>query len=195
MSHKRKPARTAPRRRTNSSGRTLTLVVVAGVILAGGVLLAGRLSGPSGASMATSPGNPAPAAGSAQVPAIAVTPAVYDLGQVSQAKGIVTVELTVANKGAADLVIREMETSCGCTRAALVIDGRAGPWFGMRGHGEWPTGWSANLRPGQQATLRVQYDPDAHGIYRGAIDRTVVIYSNDPRRAETQVRLTGTQVP
>jgi hypothetical protein len=65
----------------------------------------------------------------------------------------------------------------------------------MRGHGEWPTGWSANVRPRQQATLRVQYDPDAHGIYRGAIDRTIVIYSNDPRRSETQVRLTGTQVP
>jgi len=195
MSHKKKPARTAPRRRTHSSGRTLALVVVAGVILAGGVLLAGRWSGRSGTPTAASPGTPAPAAGSTQVPAIAVTPTVYDLGQVSQAKGIVTVELTVANTGAADLVIHEMETSCGCTRAALVVDGRAGPWFGMRGHGGWPTGWSANVRSAQQATLRVQYDPDAHGIYRGTIDRTVVIYSNDPRRSETQVRLTGTQVP
>lgn len=125
---------------------------------------------------------------------LTVSPAAYDLGQVSQAKGIVTVEMAVENTGSADLVIHEMETSCGCTRAALVLDGRAGPWFGMRGHGDWPSGWSARLRPGQRATLRVQYDPDAHGIYRGPIDRVVVIYSNDPRRPKAQVRLTGTQV-
>jgi hypothetical protein len=122
-------------------------------------------------------------------------PHAYTLGEVSQAKGIVTVEMGVENTGAADLVIREMETSCGCTRAALVVDGQTGPWFGMRGHGEWPSGWSARLRPGQRATLRVQYDPDAHGIYRGPIDRVVAIYSSDPRRPQAQVRLTGTQVP
>ena len=65
----------------------------------------------------------------------------------------------------------------------------------MRGHGEWPTGWSARLSPNQRATLRVQYDPDAHGIYRGPIDRVVVIYSNDPNRPQAEARLTGTQVP
>jgi hypothetical protein len=126
---------------------------------------------------------------------LSIVPASYDLGQISQARGIVTVEMAVTNTGTGDLEISEMETTCGCTRASLIVDGKAGPWFGMRGHGDWPTGWSARLRPGQQAVLRVQYDPDAHGVYRGPVDRTVFIYSNDPRQPRAAVRLTGTQVP
>jgi hypothetical protein len=120
---------------------------------------------------------------------------VVDLGAISQARGLVTVEAMVSNRGGSDLVISELETTCGCTRAAVVVDGRAGPWFGMRGHGDWPTGWAVRLRPGQQATLRVQYDPDAHGIYRGPVDRTVFVYSNDPQQPRRALRLTGVQVP
>jgi len=132
---------------------------------------------------------------SGRTPLLRVSPSTYELGAVSQAKGIVTVELSAANGGEADLTINEMETSCGCTRAALIVDGKEGPWFGMRGHGEWPVGWSARLRPGERAVLRVQYDPDAHGIFRGPIDRIVVIHSNDPQQPQARVRLSGTQVP
>lgn len=171
----------------------LLLSAAAVIVLAGGYLIAARWTGSTDGAVSSAAGVPA----SSQVgpPTLTISPTVYDLGQISQAKGIVTVEMAVASAGAGDLVIQEMETSCGCTRAALVVDGRAGPWFGMRGHGDWPTGWSARLRPGQRATLRVQYDPDAHGIYRGPIDRVVVIYSNDPRQPQAEVRLTGTQVP
>ncbi|MDR7470695.1 MAG: DUF1573 domain-containing protein [Armatimonadota bacterium] len=157
-----------------------------------------RVSVPEGAPAA---GPAVPASGGALpappsgVPSLRVTPSVYNLGQVSQAAGRVTVRLAVSNTGTADLVITEMETSCGCTRAALVVDGRSGPWFGMRGHGTWPAGWSARLRPGQQAALLVEYDPNAHGIYRGPIDRAVLIHSNDPRQPHAEVRLTGAQVP
>jgi hypothetical protein len=126
---------------------------------------------------------------------IDVTPADNDLGSISQSRGLVTVEVCLANTGTSDLEIIEMETTCGCTKAAVVIDGKAGPWFGMRGHAEWPVGWTGRLRPGQRARLRIQYDPDAHGIYRGPVDRTVFVYSNDPERARTAVRLTGTQIP
>lgn len=150
----------------------------------------GGFAARSGAATQTPPGS---ASGGA--PVLSVTPASYGLGQISQAKGLVTVEMAVANTGTGDLEINEMETTCGCTKAALVVAGSAGPWFGMRGHGVWPTGWAARLRPGEQATLRVQYDPDAHGIYRGPIDRTVFIYSNDPAQPRTAVRLTGTQIP
>jgi hypothetical protein len=136
-----------------------------------------------------------PAAAGAGAPSLTVTPPAVDLGAISQARGIVGVELAIANSGSAPLVISEMETTCGCTEASLVVNGLAGPWFGMRGHGPWPTGWSATLPPGAQATLRVRYDPDAHGIYRGPVDRIVFIYSNDPRQPRYSVRLTGTQVP
>lgn len=187
--HTGKPRKPSPGRRKARRTGLVLLAAAAVLVLAGGLLVAARWFGSSDSS------GPAAAGGPGQVPEMRVSPKTYDLGQVSQAKGIVTVELAVSNAGNGDLIVREMETSCGCTRASLVVNGRAGPWYGMRGHSEWPVGWSARLRPGQQATLRVQYDPDAHGIYRGPIDRIVVIYSNDPRQPQYQVRLTGTQVP
>ncbi len=195
MSDGRRTVRKRPagRRRTRS---TIPLLLAAAVVivLAGGYLVASRWPGSSGGPISSAAAVP-PSSRAAGTPILTVSPAVYDLGRISQARGIVTVELAVANTGAGDLIIPEMETSCGCTRAALVVDGKTGPWFGMRGHGEWPTGWSARLHPNQRATLRVQYDPDAHGIFRGPIDRIVAIYSNDPNRPQAEVRLTGTQVP
>lgn len=175
-----RPRRKTHRRRSRTS---LLLLILAGavVLVAGGYLVAGRGRGSSAATTSA--------------PVLSVSPAFYDLGQVSQAAGIVTIRLALANTGGADLVISEMETSCGCTRAAVVLDGQQGPWFGMKGHGEWPTGWSASVRPGQKGTLLVQYDPDAHGIYRGPIDREIAITSNDPRQRQVLVRLSGTQVP
>jgi hypothetical protein len=181
--------RGAPDRRTH--GWLLAAAVV--LVGAAGVLAVVALRSSRQPAIGPSPaGSPAASQGT---PAIAMTPAAYDLGRISQAKGIVTLEVDLANTGTGDLEITEMETTCGCTKAAVVIDGTAGPWFGMRGHAEWPVGWTARLRPGQQAKLRVQYDPDAHGVYRGPVDRTVFVYSNDPQRARTALRVTGTQIP
>jgi len=197
MSRRKRTARTSSSRQRKVSRPALLIAVpVAALILVGGYLVAaGRLGRPGTPDgQATGP-IPAQAAEPGRGPVLSVSPTVYDLGQVSQARGIVTVQVAVVNIGSADLVIEEMETSCGCTRAALVVGGRPGPWFGMRGHGDWPTGWSARLRPGEQGTLQVQYDPDAHGIYRGPIDRVVMIHSNDRRQPHARIRLTGTQVP
>ncbi|MDR7486555.1 MAG: DUF1573 domain-containing protein [Armatimonadota bacterium] len=193
---RRTPTARRPSSRHRRGGRPgLWLAAAAAVIaMAGGYLVASRWLGASPTPRADLAA-PTQAGAAGAAPALRIAPPVYQLGEVSQAKGVVTVDLTVTNAGAADLVITEMETSCGCTRAALIANGRPGPWFGMRGHGEWPVGWSARLGPGQRATLRVQYDPDAHGIYRGPIDRLVVLHSNDPRQPRAQVRLTGTQVP
>lgn len=193
MSARRAARRAAERqrRRPRTAAGLLAIAVAAAAALAVLYIAAVR---PAGVAPATAPDARSAVAGQG-TPSLSVTPTRYDLGEVSQARGIVTVELAVTNQGTGPLVIAEMETSCGCTRAALVTDGRVGPWFGMRGHGEWPRGWSATLAPGARATLRVQYDPDAHGIYRGPIDRLVYIYSNDPRQPRTEVRLTGTQVP
>ncbi len=172
------------RRGTTGRARTRWAAVAAvAAVLAGAYMAARGLGYVAG-----------PSAGVSQPPILLVSRANYDLGTVSQAKGLLTVEMRVANGGAGELVISEMETSCGCTRAAIVAGGVPGPWFGMRGHGEWPTGWSARLGAGEEAVLRVQYDPDAHGPYRGPIDRLVVIYSNDPRQPQARVRLQGQQV-
>lgn len=126
-------------------------------------------------------------------PRLEVTPEVKDLGTIDYRQGIVTTQFTIENKGGSDLVITEMETSCGCTAASLIVNGVEGPRFGMRGHGDWPTGWSATLKPGEQAQLKVTYDPNAHGIYVGSFDRIVLIRSNDPQWPTKRLRLFGYQ--
>jgi hypothetical protein len=126
-------------------------------------------------------------------PQLVVTPATRDLGTIDYRDGIVTLGFTVENQGDGDLVITEMETSCGCTKASLVVNGQEGPQFRMRGHGEWPRGWSARLKPGERAELKVTYDPLAHGPYVGPFDRLVFIYSNDPREPTKRVRFYGYQ--
>ncbi len=124
---------------------------------------------------------------------LVVTPKVQDLGTIDYRDGVVTLFFTVENQGNGDLVITEMETSCGCTKASLIVNGQEGPQFGMRGHGEWPRGWSARLRPGERAQLKVTYDPLAHGIYVGSFDRLVFIRSNDLDEPVKRVRFYGYQ--
>lgn len=131
--------------------------------------------------------------GSAGVPQLEVTPMVQDLGTIDYRDGIVTLSFVVENRGTGDLVITEMETSCGCTKASLIVNNQEGPQFGMRGHGAWPRGWSAKLKPGERAELKVTYDPLAHGPYVGSFDRLVFIYSNDPREPTKRVRFYGYQ--
>jgi len=139
-----------------------------------------------GAYLLRSQRGPGEAIGLADSPIIEVTPKNYDFGTVSQAQGVVTIELTLKNKGKGELVINGMRTSCGCTRASLIVDGEEGPLFGMHNN---PVGWRARLAPGEQARLKVYYDPNVHGEIRGPVSREIEIYSNDPRSPVYTVRI------
>lgn len=129
------------------------------------------------------------------MPSISITPAMRNLGDVSTSKGTVSTLFAIENTGNGDLVIRDMETSCMCTEAAVIVGDREGPRFGMRGHGQRPVGWSATLKPGEKAALKVYYDPTAHGEIRGPVTRLVRLYSNDPTRTYVDVRIELNQVP
>lgn len=94
--------------------------------------------------------------------------------------GIISTLFTVENAGNGDLIIEDMETSCGCTTVALIVDEVEGPSFGMKGHGPSPDDWSARLAPGEQAQLKVYYDPNFHPGLSGWVTRGIVLRSNDP---------------
>jgi len=126
-------------------------------------------------------------------PVIEITPVYHDFGDVSLAGGKVKTVMTIKNTGGSDLVIKDMETSCGCTSASITKDGVEGPVFGMRMHGN-PTGWSVTLKPGETALLNVYYDPRVHPDLRGAVTRTISIYSNDPVDFKKDVRIEVNQV-
>jgi hypothetical protein len=124
---------------------------------------------------------------------LVITPPRRDLGEVSVSGGTITTLFTVRNAGDGVLLIRDMETSCMCTEAALIVDGVEGPKLGMRGHGPRPA-WSAELAPGQEAKLKVYYDPTVHAELRGPLTRVVRIHTNEPSRRYVDVVIELVQV-
>lgn len=90
------------------------------------------------------------------------TPTIYfpetqhDFGQVSEGEKI-NYTFRFVNKGQAELVIKDVKSSCGCT-AALVS--------------------SSNIKPGQEGTIKVEFDTKNRS---GKNSKTVTVQSNDPK--------------
>ncbi len=127
----------------------------------------------------------------ADAPKIVINESEHDLGKVSQIKGVVTTDFEFSNQGESDLIIGKLSSSCGCTSATVVYDGKVGPTFTMEGHGqENPTDWEVAIGPGDTAILRIFYDPTVHPDLVGPVTRTVSVFSNDPVEFETNVTIT-----
>lgn len=101
---------------------------------------------------------------------------IYDFGTISMKNGNVTKDFTVANKTAGDITVATMVTSCMCTASYLVgPDGKTKGPFGMPGMGYVPP-VNEVMKPGETRTIRVVYDPNAHGPAGvGKIDRFVTL--------------------
>ncbi len=131
----------------------------------------------------------------AERPVISLTPASYDLGNVSQKKGEVFTSFEIKNEGKSDLIIDKLDTSCGCTSASIVFKDTEGPRFAMTGHGyQNPTDWQVSIPPGENAQLKVYYDPNVHKDFRGPATREVYVYSNDPVDFEKKITVELNQV-
>lgn len=131
-------------------------------------------------------------------PKIEIEPSKYDFGIISQADGVFSTIFTITNTGGSDLIIENMDTSCGCTSAAIVYNGIEGPRFSMSMHGDNPKNWEQVIPPGDSAQLKVYYDSMAHGIQDKPemnIIRDVTIISNDPVDFQKKVRIEATQIP
>lgn len=126
-------------------------------------------------------------------PRIQVKPEYYDFGEVSVGKGTVTALLTIKNVGENDLIIDNMETSCMCTEVSLIVDGKESPKFGMTMHGN-PVNWWQNLTSGEEAQLKIYYNPRVHSELRGSLTRIITIYSNDPWNSKKEVRIGAYQI-
>lgn len=127
-------------------------------------------------------------------PKIIIEPVIYDFGDVSVAKGIVSTVMTLKNDGKKDLVINNMDSSCMCTTASIIFNGVEGPRFGMSMHGN-PKGWSISIPPGEEAQLKIYYDPTVHPEAVGQhLVRIISVFSNDPVNFEKKVRVDIDQV-
>lgn len=128
-------------------------------------------------------------------PIISLSAELFDWGDVSQKKGTVSRLFEIKNEGKADLVINKLDSSCGCTSASIIYQGKEGPRFAMEGHGiENPTSWSLTVPAGETAQLKVYYDPNAHKDLRGSVTRVVSIFSNDPIDFEKKLTIELNQV-
>lgn len=125
-------------------------------------------------------------------PKIAATEVKRDLGTVSLAKGTTTTMFTLKNEGKSELIIDKLSSSCGCTSASLVYQGKEGPRFYMAGHGhESPdANWKVAVAPGDIAQVKVYYDPTVHPDLTGSVTREVSVHSNDPVDFETKLTIT-----
>lgn len=129
-------------------------------------------------------------------PVISLVPSSFDFGDVSQKEGVVTVLFSIENKGENDLTINKLETSCGCTSASIIFQGKEGPMFNMPGHdiNEQIEGWQVTIASGEKAQLKVYYDSDVHEDFRGVAIRTISVFSNDPIDFEKSVKIELNQV-
>jgi hypothetical protein len=114
-----------------------------------------------------------------------------DVGNVSLKEGKVETSLIIENAGRSDLIVDGLSTSCGCTTASVVNNGQEGPMFGASAP---PEAWSATIRPGETAELRIYYDPAVHQDVRGPMMREVYVSSNDPVDPVVKVSIKLNQV-
>src|SRR3989344_2210844 len=107
----------------------------------------------------------------------------FDFGTVSMSKGKISHDFKIRNTSTNSATIKKVYTSCMCTSATLKMgDEQMGP-YGMMGHGAIPT-INKMMAVGEEATITVVFDPNAHGPAGvGLIQRTVTI-ENDGRPIE-----------
>ncbi len=105
-----------------------------------------------------------------QLPVIEIPSLEHDFGTVNQGLKL-THDFIVKNTGASDLIIRELNPSCGCTAAVL----------------EDPV-----LKAGAETAIRVSFDTTG---FIGTKSKTVRIYSNDPKNSSMVLRVKAHIVP
>lgn len=100
----------------------------------------------------------------APAPRIAVEPESFDFGKAQQEKTLEK-EFRVRNLGAADLVIQDVVTTCGCTVAE---------------------GYSKVVKPGGSTPLRVKLQ--TRNSF-GKLARSVLVKSNDPSGRPVEIKV------
>ena len=88
----------------------------------------------------------------------------FDFGEVLLSGGLVETEYKLTNTGNEPITIGKVYTSCMCTTATIIeSNGNEKGEFGMPGHRGQLTRADSVVVPGESVTVKVIYDPAAHG--------------------------------
>jgi hypothetical protein len=179
----RKAAKQAPDAPAWTGKRKWLVAGAALVVVIGGLVVVARpgaVSAPPEQVQAAAPSGPRTPG---QLRAIRTR---YNFGTVSMARGKVTTVFRIANTGSDPVVIRKLYTSCMCTTAALVKNGKSSDAFGMAGHTPIPT-IDVPLTSKDDAAIEVVFDPAAHGPAGvGPIERVVTVENSAGEPLELQ---------
>jgi len=152
------------------------IVLLTILILVGGIFL---VSGESSTSAAIT---------SSQNTKATVDNKNYDWGNIPFKGGNVSKTFTIKNTGTDTLKLMNIKTSCHCTKAQIKIGDTTSPSFGMNS----VSSWIGEIPPGQEAELKVIFDPAYHGPQGvGPINRLVSVETNDSNNSRLEFSLTG----
>lgn len=98
----------------------------------------------------------------------------FDLGKmkVSEDK---SANFKIKNIGQKPLQLSNISSSCNCTFAQVVINGKESDLFGMHNISDF----AGEVLPGKEATVKVIYRPSIMPVY-GPVEREVYVSTNDP---------------
>ncbi|APG27153.1 hypothetical protein A7E78_04460 [Syntrophotalea acetylenivorans] len=99
-------------------------------------------------------------------PQIVVEQPTFDFGEVPQGEKVGHT-FSFSNKGDEPLLIEKVKSSCGCTAALLS---------------------AKTLAPGESGELQANFDSTR---FRGAVTKTISLYSNDPAQSVMQLHVKG----
>ena len=106
----------------------------------------------------------------AQGPQLTIDNPQFEFGEILQGESLEHV-FTFRNTGDGNLVISKVRSSCGCTAALLSAD---------------------VVAPGQEGEVRATFNS---GHFRGNVEKSIYLTSNDPRQVSTTLRLRGRVLP
>jgi len=156
------------------------MIIATIVIMAGGIILVG-ISNQNSLQVKTS--NTAKA--------YVADPTSYDWGNIAYSGPKAKKSFTIKNTGTTILELYNISTSCHCTQAILTIDGQDSPEFRMGNI----SSYVGKVKPGDNATLTVIFDPAFHGPSGiGPINRFVEVETNDRSTPKLTFTLTGVVV-
>lgn len=115
----------------------------------------------------------------------------YDWGNIPYEGGNVTKTFAIKNTGTDVLKLTNIKTSCACTYAQLIIDGKTSPKFGMH----TTSSWVGEVAAGKEASLTVVFDPAFHGPTGvGPMERLISVETNDLNNPSLEFSLKGVVV-
>jgi hypothetical protein len=113
-------------------------------------------------------------------PALVAEHNAFDFGSISMTAGKVSHRFKIKNPTESEITLTKLYTSCMCTSATLLRNGRTIGPFGMPGHAPLPN-LQEQFAPLEEAEVEVIFDPQAHGPAGiGKVTRTIYIEHGGP---------------